>query len=188
MPTRNAAEGFAALLALDPGATAADNAADDDGAGGRAIQTLQVTEAVRDAKIGGRKVRKGQTIVLDPDDGLVAADGDRDRAVLAAVATLAPGFELITLLLRRRVRTSAEAEDLRREIGRGTPRRRGRDRPRRPAALPVPHLGGIAVPPAAPAPVGPRADPAPVGRRAQAAAATDRPGRAASRRRSATAG
>ena len=44
-----------------------------------------MTEAVRDAKIGGRKVKKGQTIALDPDDGLVAVDGDRDQAVLAAV-------------------------------------------------------------------------------------------------------
>ena len=31
-----------------------------------------MTEAVRDAKIGGVKVKKGQTIALDPDDGLVA--------------------------------------------------------------------------------------------------------------------
>ena len=52
----------------------------------RAIQTLQVTDAVRDATVGGRKVRKGQTIVLDPDDGLLAADDDPHKAVLAALA------------------------------------------------------------------------------------------------------
>ena len=46
----------------------------------RAIQTLVVTEAVRDATIGGRKVKHGQTIALDPDDGLVAVDGDREKA------------------------------------------------------------------------------------------------------------
>jgi dihydroxyacetone kinase-like predicted kinase len=63
----------------------------------RALQTLQVTEAVRDAKIAGHKVKKGQTIVLDPDDGLVAVDGDRDKALLAGLASLAPGFELITV-------------------------------------------------------------------------------------------
>ena len=64
---------------------------------GRAIQTIVVTEAVRDATIGGKKVKRGQTIALDPDDGLIAVDGDRDKCVLAAMAALTPGFELVTL-------------------------------------------------------------------------------------------
>ena len=96
VPTRNAAEGFAALLALDPQLDAATNAGQMTEAA-RAIQTLVITEAVRDATIGGRKVKRGQTIALDPDDGLVAADNDREKCVLAAVASLTPGFELITL-------------------------------------------------------------------------------------------
>lgn len=96
VPTRNAAEGFAALLALDPGLGAAANSGPMLEAA-RAIQTLQVTEAVRDAKIAGHRVKKGQTIVLDPDDGLVASDGDRTKALLAGLASLKPGFELITL-------------------------------------------------------------------------------------------
>ncbi|MFI5225588.1 MAG: DAK2 domain-containing protein [Candidatus Limnocylindrales bacterium] len=94
--TRNAAEGFAALLALDPSKSAAANAIEMSAAG-RAIQSLSVTEAVRDATLGGRKVRRGQTIALDPDDGLVAVDDDPTTAVLAAVRCLAPGYELITL-------------------------------------------------------------------------------------------
>ena len=96
VPTRNAPEGFAALLAYDPSRDAEANAAAMLAAA-RSIQTLQVTDAVRDAKIGGRKVKKGHTIVLDPDDGLVAADSDRSAAVLAGVATLRPGFELVTV-------------------------------------------------------------------------------------------
>jgi uncharacterized protein len=96
VPTRNAAEGFAALLALDAAKNAADNAVEMTRAG-RAVQTLAVTDAVRDATIGGRKVKHGQTIVLDPDDGLVAADGDCGKAVLAGVAALTPGFELLTV-------------------------------------------------------------------------------------------
>jgi hypothetical protein len=96
VPTRNAAEGFAALLALDPGQGAAANVAGMTEAG-RGLATLQVTTAIRDAKVGGHKVKKGQTIVLDPDDGLVAADGDRDRAILAAIETLPAGIELVTL-------------------------------------------------------------------------------------------
>jgi DAK2 domain fusion protein YloV len=96
VPTRNAAEGVAAMLALDPTLGAAANV-EPMTAAGRAVQTIQVTEAVRDAKIGDRKVKKGQTIVLDPDDGLVAADHDRTKAILAAVGALAPGYELVTV-------------------------------------------------------------------------------------------
>ena len=96
VPTRNAAEGFAALLALDPERDATANA-EVMTLAGRAVQTLQVTEAVRDATIGGRRVKKGQTIALDPDDGLLAVDSDRMVAVLAALEALEPGFELITL-------------------------------------------------------------------------------------------
>jgi dihydroxyacetone kinase-like predicted kinase len=123
VPTRNAAEGFAALLSLDPQLDAAANA-ESMTAAGRAIQSLVVTEAVRDATIGGRKVKHGQTIVLDPDDGLVAADGDREKAVLAGVAALVPGFELVTIFygdgadlaeveaMARRIRTILPAVDV----------------------------------------------------------------------------
>ena len=96
VPTRNAAEGVAALLALDVALDADANAEAMTGAA-RAIQSVQVTEAVRDARIGSRKVRKGQTICLDSDDGLVAADGDRIRAIIAAVAAFQPGYELLTI-------------------------------------------------------------------------------------------
>jgi DAK2 domain fusion protein YloV len=94
--TRNAAEGFAAMLALDPDMNAADNAVGMTKAG-RAIQSIVVTEAVRDATVSGRKVKKGQTIALDPDDGLVAVHNDPATAVLNAVKKLTAGFELITV-------------------------------------------------------------------------------------------
>jgi DAK2 domain fusion protein YloV len=94
--TRNAAEGFAALLALDPDKGALENAPEMTTAG-RSIQTLSVTQAVRDATIGGRKVKEGQTIALDPDDGLVAVHDDADTAVLNAIKALSDGFELITI-------------------------------------------------------------------------------------------
>lgn len=96
VPTRNAAEGIAALLALDPTLGAAANV-DGMTSAGRAIESLLVTTAVRDARVSGRKVRRGQTIVLDPDDGLVAVDGDRGRAIEAAIHGLRPGIELVTL-------------------------------------------------------------------------------------------
>ena len=115
VPTRNAAEGFAALLALDPSLDAAANAAPMTEAA-RTVQTLAVTEAVRDATIGGRKVKRGQTIALDPDDGLVAAGGDREKTVLAAVAALTPGFELLTVFYGDGA-DLGEAESMARRIG-----------------------------------------------------------------------
>ncbi len=48
VPTRNAAEGFAALLAMDPGMDAEANVGPMTEAV-ESIQTLVVTEAVRDA-------------------------------------------------------------------------------------------------------------------------------------------
>jgi hypothetical protein len=115
VPTRNAAEGFAALLALDPGMDAAANVTTMTEAG-RAIQSLVVTEAVRDAKIGGRKVKRGQTIALDPDDGLIAVDGDREKCVLAAMDALTPGYELVTMFYGDGADLT-EAEAMARKIG-----------------------------------------------------------------------
>jgi DAK2 domain fusion protein YloV len=97
VPTRNAVEGLEAILAVNPSVDVATNVLRMT-EHGRDVRTLQVTTAIRDAKIGTRKVRKGQTIVLDPDEGLVAADKDRAKAVLAALATLSGGFEAVTLL------------------------------------------------------------------------------------------
>jgi DAK2 domain fusion protein YloV len=119
VPTRNAAEGFAALLALDPALDAAANAGPMADAA-RSVQTLVVTEAVRDATIGRRKVKRGQTIALDPDDGLVAAAGDRDKTVMAAVEALKPGYELLTLFYGDGA-DLAEAEAMARRIGAAAP-------------------------------------------------------------------
>jgi fatty acid kinase len=96
VPTRNCAEGVAALLELDPSCDGPSNAATMTEAG-LGIQSMQVTEAVRDATVSGRKVRKGQTIVLDPDDGLLAADNDPQRAVLTGLGRLEPGYGLLTI-------------------------------------------------------------------------------------------
>jgi fatty acid kinase len=115
VPTRNAAEGIAALLALDPTLDAAANAGPMTEAS-RAIQSVQVTEAVRNARIGGKKVKQGQTIALDPDDGLVAVDSNREKAVLRAVGSFTPGYELITVYYGAEA-TLAEAEELSRKIG-----------------------------------------------------------------------
>jgi hypothetical protein len=109
VPTRNAAEGFAALLAMDADRDATANA-ELMTLAGRAVQTLQVTEAVRDAVVGGHKVKLGQTIVLDPDDGLLAVNSDRMKAVLTALQALEPGFELVTIYYGEGVEEDEAAE------------------------------------------------------------------------------
>jgi hypothetical protein len=114
VPTRNAAEGIAALLALDPTLAGAANVEEMTSAA-RSIESLSVTTAVRDAKVSGRKVRRGQTIVLDPDDGLVAVDGDLGRAIEAAIRSLRPGIELVTLFYGEGA-DLAEAEETARRI------------------------------------------------------------------------
>lgn len=94
VPTRNCAEGVAALLRMDPAVGAEDNAV-AMAAAARSILSVQVTDAVRDATVSGRRVRKGQTMVLDPDDGLLAVDGDPHRAVISAFGRLHGGFEIV---------------------------------------------------------------------------------------------
>ena len=118
VPTRNAAEGLAALLALDPTKDAATNV-DPMTEASRAIQTMQVTKAVRDARIGRKKVKKGQTIVLDPDDGLVASGSEVEPTVLDAVGRLQPGFELVTIYYGADANL-ADAEALARKVGAAT--------------------------------------------------------------------
>jgi DAK2 domain fusion protein YloV len=110
VPTRNCAEGVAALLRLDPTKSAAENA-DTMTAAARAILTVQVTEAVRDATVSGRKVKKGQTMVLDPDDGLLALDSDANRAVISAFGRLHGGFEIVEVYYGAEA-TLEDAEEL----------------------------------------------------------------------------
>jgi dihydroxyacetone kinase-like predicted kinase len=54
--------------------------------------------------------------VLDPDDGLLAVDSDRMKAVMAALEALEPGFELITLYYGQGA-DLAEAEAVARRVG-----------------------------------------------------------------------
>jgi hypothetical protein len=119
VPTRNSAEGFASLLGLDPSDPIEENVTAMTDAS-REAQTMQVTEAVRDATVSGRKVKKGQTIALDPDDGLLAVDNDPHKAVLAALGRLEAGFGLVTIYYGEDA-TLDDAEELARKIGEAAP-------------------------------------------------------------------
>lgn len=111
VPTRNPAEGVAAMLALD-GSLPVREAARRMAQAARRVQTFQVTVAVRDARMGRHRVRHGEYIVLGPNDGLLASDRDRTTAVRAALRKLKPGSELLTIYRGRDVDDEA-AEELR---------------------------------------------------------------------------
>jgi fatty acid kinase len=112
VPTRNPAEGVAAMLALDPSLPVRD-AARRMAQAARRVQTFQVTVAVRDARIGRHRVHHGEYIALGPNDGLLAADRDRTKAIHAALGKLKPGFELLTIYRGRDV--DGDAADALRE-------------------------------------------------------------------------
>ena len=114
VPTRNAAEGLAAVLALQVADGASGNAERMLRAS-REVQTMLVTAAVRDARVGGRQVKQGQTMALDPDDGLLAVGDDRDAAIIEGMASFTPGFGLVTLWYGEEA-SLAEAEGLARRI------------------------------------------------------------------------
>ena len=104
-----------------------------------------MTEAVRDATIGGRKVKRGQTIALDPDDGLVAVEAaTATRRCWRPSRRSRPGFELLTLFYGDGA-DLAEAEAMARRIGAIAHRRGGRGPPRRPAVLPLPDRRRVGV-------------------------------------------
>ncbi len=94
--TRNQAEGIAAMLALD-GNAGLRSATRQMAAAAKRIQSFQVTVAVRDARMGTHRVRRGDYIVLGPSDRLLAADRDRTAAIVRAARKLKPGFELLTI-------------------------------------------------------------------------------------------
>ncbi|HET7677606.1 MAG TPA: DAK2 domain-containing protein [Candidatus Limnocylindrales bacterium] len=102
VPTRNVAEGIAAVLAIDATLDARANA-ERMTAAAQAVRTFQVTQAVRDADVAGSPVRRGEAMVLTPDDGLVASGPDRGLAVLAALDSLGGDVELVTLYRGRDV-------------------------------------------------------------------------------------
>lgn len=106
VPTRDMAQGLAALVAYSPLATAEENARAMRAALDR-VRTARVTWAARDAVVGGVALPAGTTLAL-ADRQLLAHGRDVAAVVLDALAALgASGAELITLYAGRGV---AEAD------------------------------------------------------------------------------
>lgn len=96
VPTRNAAEGIAALLTWDP-SLPADEAAKRFESARAAARTFRIVEAVRDAVVKGVSVRSGEVMALDPVDGIIATGGDDLAALTKALS--GERAELLTLYL-----------------------------------------------------------------------------------------
>ena len=71
-------------------------------AAGRGLATIQVTEAVRDARIGGRKVRRARRSCSTRTTGSSQPTATATKAVLKAAETLPAGDRARHALLRRR--------------------------------------------------------------------------------------
>ena len=95
IPTRNAAEGIAAAIAFDPGATLAENVERMRGESS-SLRSFTVISAAKDSVVDGEPVREGQIIALDAGRHLLASGDDVEAVTLRALAQI-EDFELITL-------------------------------------------------------------------------------------------
>lgn len=107
IPTRNAAEGIAALLSWDPSLTL-DELVPRMEAARAAARTFRVVEAVRDAVVRGVSVKAGQIMALDPVDGIIATGSTDVESIVAALA--GQSAELITLYVGADVSEEQAAE------------------------------------------------------------------------------
>ena len=96
IPTRNAAEGIAALLAWDPSLTLEELVPRMEAARA-AARTFRVVEAVRDAVVRGVAVKAGQIMALDPVDGIIATGSTDVESIVAALA--GQSADLVTLFV-----------------------------------------------------------------------------------------
>src|SRR5207244_4103040 len=93
VPTRNVAQGMAALVAFDPAKDLADNAKAMGEVAERA-HGIEVTRAVRDATIDGERVKRGEAMALL--DGRVVAHGDDEVTALCEAARRLSDAEILT--------------------------------------------------------------------------------------------
>jgi DAK2 domain fusion protein YloV len=94
VPTRNVAQGMAALVAFDAAKEPGENAKVMAEVADRA-HGIEITRAVRDATIDGENVKKGEAIALL--DGRVVAHGDDEVTVLVDAAKRLTDSEIFTL-------------------------------------------------------------------------------------------
>ncbi len=97
VPTRSIAEGFASLLAYDPGAGAEENAR-SMAAAAAAVVAGEVTQAVRDSDTPAGPVAAGDWIGLDRDGVRSIADSVAHAAIGLLERLVADDHELVTII------------------------------------------------------------------------------------------
>ncbi|NCY15539.1 MAG: DAK2 domain-containing protein [Actinobacteria bacterium] len=97
VPTRGVAEGFASLLAYDPGSTAEANAADMTSAASHVVAG-EVTRAVRDSSTERGPIHEGDWLGI-ARDGILAVDPDLSASATALLDELVgEEHEIVTII------------------------------------------------------------------------------------------
>ncbi len=109
VPTRNIPQGISALLALDPTASASENAKRMRVAV-HAVTCVEVTRAVRDSSINGFDIKSGDVMALV--DGEIAQVGSGYQEVIEAVLANVETMPELVTLYRGAGTDEAEAGDL----------------------------------------------------------------------------
>ena len=99
VPTRNAAEGIAAVMAFDAAASL-DGNTERMQSESATLRSFRVITAARDSIVDGTPVHKGQVLALDAARHLLAAGADVETVTLHALSTYEE-FELVTLYCGR---------------------------------------------------------------------------------------
>jgi DAK2 domain fusion protein YloV len=98
VPTRSMPEALAALVAYDPDATAADNAAEMSRAAASVV-TGEITRAVRDSTSGAGMIVEGDWLGLVRGDGIVAVAPSVEGAAMALLDVIVgDAAELVTVV------------------------------------------------------------------------------------------
>jgi DAK2 domain fusion protein YloV len=97
VPTRGVAEGFASLLAYDPGSTAPDNA-ESMAAAAAQVTAGEITRAVRNSSTDRGPIREGDWLGI-ARDGIIAVDDDLSGAATTLLDQLVgPEHEIVTVI------------------------------------------------------------------------------------------
>jgi DAK2 domain fusion protein YloV len=110
VPAVTVPQGISALMAFNPDVSAADNL-DKMKEASKGVVTLEVTYAVRDADLEGRRIHKGEFLGFIEGKLAHAGSGAEDAARALLAQAVKPGYEIVTLYYGQDVPES-EARDL----------------------------------------------------------------------------
>lgn len=95
VPSNSMPQGLSALLAFKPEENAASNTGRMQAAAAK-VATVEITCAVRDAKIGGREVKAGEFLAIIGEEPVASGD-NLGEVTVAAMQKTAGGMNLVTL-------------------------------------------------------------------------------------------